>query len=239
MFMVLKTMYKEETLNVSELLSSSNPYKAGGPSSLLYTFVPTSQPHYESTLILGNFSFSGVNARVSSFVADFASIAAPYLATCTLVIKSLAESWVALCSSLFSLLSLITSPSSLVERSISSSVLSISPSTSPLLREVEGLIRSLYVKFSLGQVSTLEAPMGVKSASSSYKTSELSSASMVSSTKHALYESTSDQRFMRNMNAVFKYDFKVGNYMPDDAKKMNPHLFNTIKDVTTGIRKSS
>jgi len=44
---------------------------------------------------------------------------------------------------------------------------------------------------------------------------------------------------MRYMNPVFKYDFKVGNYMPDDAKKMNPHLFNTIKDVTTGIRKSS
>ena len=51
--------------------------------------------------------------------------------------------------------------------------------------------------------------------------------------------STNDQRFMRNMNPVFKYDFKVGNYMPDDLKKMNPHLFMTIKDVTTGIRKSA
>jgi hypothetical protein len=41
------------------------------------------------------------------------------------------------------------------------------------------------------------------------------------------------------MNPVFKYDFKVGNYLPDEAKQMSPHLFNTIKDVTTGIRKSS
>lgn len=44
---------------------------------------------------------------------------------------------------------------------------------------------------------------------------------------------------MRIANPIFKYDFKVGNYMPDDAKKMNPHLFATIKDITTGIRKSA
>lgn len=55
----------------------------------------------------------------------------------------------------------------------------------------------------------------------------------------ALQEKTIDNRFMRSTNAVFKYDFKVGNYIPDDVKKMNPHLFMTIKDVTTGIRKSS
>ena len=52
-------------------------------------------------------------------------------------------------------------------------------------------------------------------------------------------EKSSDQRFLRSVNPVFKYDFKVGNYMPDEAKKMNPHLFMSIKDVTTGVRKSS
>lgn len=57
--------------------------------------------------------------------------------------------------------------------------------------------------------------------------------------KLGLEEGVSDQRFMRFMNPVFKYDFKVGNYLPDDAKKLNPHLFMTIKDITTGIRKSS
>jgi len=55
----------------------------------------------------------------------------------------------------------------------------------------------------------------------------------------ALQEELTDQRFVRFMNPVFQYDFKVGNYMPDEAKKLNPHLFMTIKDVTTGIRKSS
>ena len=52
-------------------------------------------------------------------------------------------------------------------------------------------------------------------------------------------EKTSEYRFLRLMNPVFKYDFKVGNYMPDDTKKMNPHLFRTIQDLTTGVRKSS
>lgn len=52
-------------------------------------------------------------------------------------------------------------------------------------------------------------------------------------------EELSNQRFLRNMNAVFKYDFKVGNYLPDNSKKMNPHLLMTIKDLTTGVRKSA
>lgn len=54
-----------------------------------------------------------------------------------------------------------------------------------------------------------------------------------------LNESSSETRFARFMNPVFKYDFKVGNYMPDDAKKLNTHLFATLKDLTTGLRKSS
>lgn len=58
-------------------------------------------------------------------------------------------------------------------------------------------------------------------------------------TNSSLQEQQSDNRFTRAMNCVFKYDFKVGNYLPDDAKKLNPHLFMTMKDITTGIRKSS
>ena len=72
-----------------------------------------------------------------------------------------------------------------------------------------------------------------------YSTGNVNLNSLESDARGLLGEKSSDQRFMRFMNPVFKYDFKVGNYMPDDIKKMNPHLFNTIKDVTTGIRKSS
>lgn len=74
---------------------------------------------------------------------------------------------------------------------------------------------------------------------SSYSTSDVSTASISESSMSALQEQQADQRFVRFMNPVFQYDFKVGNYMPDEAKKLNPHLFMTIKDVTTGIRKSS
>jgi hypothetical protein len=52
-----------------------------------------------------------------------------------------------------------------------------------------------------------------------------------------MQESTLDQRFMRLINPIFSYDFKVGNYIPDHAKKMNPHLVTTVKDVTMGLRK--
>ena len=65
------------------------------------------------------------------------------------------------------------------------------------------------------------------------------SAGVLHSSANLLQEQSHDQRFMRFMNPVFKYDFKVGNYMPDEAKKMNPHLLMSIKDVTTGVRKSS
>lgn len=77
------------------------------------------------------------------------------------------------------------------------------------------------------------------SPSSSYATVSVNSASLSDTFGYTLSESTDNQRFARFMNPVFKYDFKVGNYMTDDMKKMNPHLFTSIKDVTTGIRKSS
>jgi len=55
----------------------------------------------------------------------------------------------------------------------------------------------------------------------------------------SLHEQLNDQRFTRTMNPIFKYDFKVGNYLPDELKKLNLHLFMTIHDVTTGVRKTS
>ena len=75
--------------------------------------------------------------------------------------------------------------------------------------------------------------------SAPYTTDEQSLNSASSLVSDVMQETTQNQRFTRPHNAVFKYDFKVGNYMPDDVKKMNPHMFNTMKDITTGIRKSS
>jgi len=52
------------------------------------------------------------------------------------------------------------------------------------------------------------------------------------------HETTSDSRFQKAANPVFKYDFKVGNYLPDTTKTLNQHLFSTLNDVTGGIRKA-
>lgn len=120
---------------------------------------------------------------------------------------------------------------------VSNSVLTFS--SSPTFSEVRGLSNLVGFKSLLNLTnSTTESTFNVNRAPE-YSSSTLSLNSSSSSLKHVLNESTEDQRFMRNMNPVFKYDFKVGNYMPDDLKKMNPHLFMTIKDVTTGIRKSA
>lgn len=91
--------------------------------------------------------------------------------------------------------------------------------------------------FNLFKQDNLEPSTVSGETALSFSTNGSDSASISQSSEFAFQESLENQRFVRFMNPVFKYDFKVGNYMPDDLKKLNPHLFNTIKDITTGIRK--
>jgi hypothetical protein len=51
-------------------------------------------------------------------------------------------------------------------------------------------------------------------------------------------EGSGEYRYQRLQNPIFRYDFKLGNYMPDENKKKNPFLYTTIHDLTTGVRKS-
>jgi hypothetical protein len=51
-------------------------------------------------------------------------------------------------------------------------------------------------------------------------------------------EGSGEYRFQRLQNPIFRYDFKLGNYMPDENKKKSPFLYTTIHDLTTGVRKS-
>jgi hypothetical protein len=60
----------------------------------------------------------------------------------------------------------------------------------------------------------------------------------VGRTSSSFQEQGSEQRFTRTMNPVFAYNFRVGNYLPDSAQQLNPHLLMSIKDITTGVRKS-
>lgn len=67
------------------------------------------------------------------------------------------------------------------------------------------------------------------SPSSSYATVSVNSASLSDTFGYTLSESTDNQRFARFMNPVFKYDFKVGNYMTDDMKKNESTSFHFYK----------
>lgn len=91
----------------------------------------------------------------------------------------------------------------------------------------------------LGPYSDAETLYPLSTVEGVYVGDAHDSQSAVDSSTLMLQEQSSDQRFVRFMNPIFRYDFKVGNYIPDDVKKMNPHMFSTIKDVTTGIRKTS
>jgi hypothetical protein len=50
------------------------------------------------------------------------------------------------------------------------------------------------------------------------------------------HELPSDYRFQKTQHPIFKYDFKVGNYMTEAVVKLNRHFFTTVNDTTTGLR---
>lgn len=52
-------------------------------------------------------------------------------------------------------------------------------------------------------------------------------------------ESVTSTRYQQTSNPLFSYNFKVGNYLPFTTYAMYPHLFNSINEVTRGIRKSA
>jgi len=52
-------------------------------------------------------------------------------------------------------------------------------------------------------------------------------------------EISSNFRFQKFSNPVFRYDYKAGNYLTKDDIKAYPTLFTTIREITGGIRKAS
>jgi len=72
-----------------------------------------------------------------------------------------------------------------------------------------------------------------------YLTNSFSTESLENQHVLGKQESSANYRFQRLQNPVFKYDFKVGNYMPDENKVKSPFLYTTIHDLTTGVRKAN
>ena len=117
----------------------------------------------------------------------------------------------------------------------------VSPSISSLCSlEFSVLIRQFYL---YSYFSNYSGEVVLSTSSYPLTPAYVSQGSLVDGGKDVVsslfQEKVTNYRFLRSANPVFKYDFKVGNYMPDDTKKMNPHLFRTIQDLTTGVRKSS
>ena len=71
----------------------------------------------------------------------------------------------------------------------------------------------------------------------SYTTNSLLNQDQNTAQQFQAQEIASDYRNLRLQNPIFKYDFKLGNYMPDDNKRKFSHLLTSIHDLTTGVKK--
>ena len=242
MFSVLKMMYEDESLDITHLMGSSSPFNTGGPLRLLYTFVPT---HY--------FSFSHVNfSSQTLFHSGFFRVDSQPLVS---MLKSLfayetysiftslsysISAWINLWSTFISYPRSLLSIESLLSRVEYSTFFVLNPTRAPIFFEVKFNELCIFLTSYFYHTNTnYDLTLNSSVSPNTYTTENFTPSSLSDSFSHTLSESNDNQRFMRFMNPVFKYDFKVGNYMTDDMKKMNPHLFTSIKDVTTGIRKSS
>jgi hypothetical protein len=72
-----------------------------------------------------------------------------------------------------------------------------------------------------------------------YSTNQFQINDLTNQNYFSFQEQSSNYRYQRLQNPIFRYDFKLGNYMPDEAKKKAPFLYTTIHDLTTGVRKPS
>ena len=75
------------------------------------------------------------------------------------------------------------------------------------------------------------------SISESYGTVPFENQSILDKTTFNYQEQRSDYRYQRLQLPIFRYDFKLGNYMPDEKKKKSSFLYTTLHDITTGVRK--
>jgi hypothetical protein len=95
------------------------------------------------------------------------------------------------------------------------------------------------LNFSLPFLYTKVANVGQLQDSLTYVTNNFSTESLENQHILGKQETSANYRFQRLQNPVFKYDFKLGNYMPDENKVKSPFLYTTIHDLTTGVRKAN
>lgn len=238
MLAVLRTMYEDESCDVRYLFLATSISNA---SFLESSVVPSTSP-----ASFEGFSFSPsasyTNFNMTALVYSVVAPAHIFLSSSTRPFYSAGSSlsWgfvELLASPLYHLYNAPSLLSGLGSRlsNVAGSTLAALPSA--LVFDNFSVIYSSYFFNLTPAPASLPTESG--SSDSTYSVVSADAQSVLEHATSGLEERSSDQRFMRFMNPVFKYDFKVGNYLPDDAKKLNPHLFATIKDITTGIRKAS
>jgi len=72
-----------------------------------------------------------------------------------------------------------------------------------------------------------------------FTTTGFSTESTSNQIKREAEELSSDYRYQRFTNPIFKYDYRAGNYLPKETKEGFTFLFNTFSEVTGGVRKSA
>ena len=242
MFNVLWVMCEDRTLDVSFLFSPFFNARGVGPTAMMNQFLPSNNlttstwsynyPDTEAELRVRNW-LCGDDHEHAYFVEKVVKVAASSL-------KSSFVGWSEFCIyPMYSLVSFVNSPFTFLARPFSASYSTLNFSGLLPSRDISLFISTAVHLNPLWSTDNTSFTADSSNSSSEYTSSLQSNTSLLEQSATMTQEQTTEQRFLRNMNPIFKYDFKVGNYLPDDAKKMNPHLFNTIKDVTTGIRKSS
>ena len=253
MYALLKFMYEDETTDVRFVWGATYPFP---PTTLLHAsdaLFPLSSPDssVNPVQVLSNLHPEVTYRASMHWVKSLSDATYRMFTPSTTPLTYLAELWYATKEFLDLLWALVTGYSEDVETSSRETSNHSSTHLAYIFKTLsspEPLVL-LSNTFTVGVDWAFASLLSTKAANSSTVTDESSESdyaitsmdtlSLADRSQYAFQEGQTDQRFVRSMNPIFQYDFKVGNYMPDDAKKMNPHLFNTIKDVTTGIRKSS
>ena len=238
MLAVLRTMYEDESCDPRYLFLATSASNA----PLLGTLIipSTSSAPFESSSFLPTVAYADFNTTSFRYAVivpatDFIdSFVKPSYSAASSVFRGLVE---LNASPLHYLLSAPSSLPGLGSRLYNIVVSTLAALPSALAFDNFSVIYNAYFFNLTPATPSLTAESG--SSDSTYSVVSADAQSVLEFSTSGLEERSSDQRFMRFMNPVFKYDFKVGNYLPDDAKKLNPHLFTTIKDITTGIRKAS
>lgn len=70
-------------------------------------------------------------------------------------------------------------------------------------------------------------------------TQNLSSLSVIDKLTTSNEEISSNFRYQRFCNPVFRYEYKTGNYFPKNEIKLFPGLLTTASEITGGLRMSS